>query len=143
MQVLGQQHSILNIINPGNWRRGVVKNRTILEDRQNVLEQNIIEGSHRIIVNVTSWPLLFGARCVASQYFAPSSVATQNGPSRTRASSLKAWRCGVSVVVVILSSGQWWSTKIKLSKEVFMVNSLTYKKKLYLGDYTSTHHPPS
>ncbi len=47
MQVLGQQHSILNIINPGNWRWGVITNRTIVEDRQNVLEQNIIEGSHR------------------------------------------------------------------------------------------------
>ena len=49
----------------------------------------------------------------------------------------------VSVVVVILSSRPWWPTKIKLSKEVFMVNSLTYKKKFHLGDYTSTHDPPS
>jgi len=132
MQALGQQHSILNIINPGNWRWGVITNRTIVEDRKNVLEQNIIEGSHEMM-NVTSWPLLLGARCVASQYFASSSVATQNGPSRTRAFSLKSWRRGVSVVVVTLSSRPWGSTKIKLSKKVFMVNSLTYRKKLTSG----------
>ena len=29
------------------------------------------------------------------------------------------------VVIVILSSRPWWSTKIKFSKEIFMVNSLT------------------
>ena len=121
-------------------------NRTIVEDRHNVLEQNIIEGSHRMIMNVTSWPLLFDTRCTASQYFPLSPVTTQNGPSRSRASSLKPWRRGVSVVVVMLSystSRPWWSTKIKLSREVFIVNSLKYKKKLYLADNTSTHLPPS
>ena len=37
------------------------------------------------------------------------------------------------MVVVILSSRPWGSTKIKLSKEVFMVNSLTYRKKFTSG----------
>ena len=128
MQGLGQQQTVLNIVNPGNWRRGVITSRTIVENRLNVLEQNIIEESHKMITNVTSSPLLLGARCVASQNWAGSPVATQNA-SRCRASSLKSWRRGVRVVVVIFSSRPWWSTKIQLSKDVFMVNNLTYKKK--------------
>ena len=118
-------------------RDAVITNRTILENRQNVLEQNIIEESHKMIMNATSWPLLLGVRCAASQYFASIPVITQNGPSRSLTSSLKSWQCWVSMVVVIWSFRPWWSTKIKFSKVEIRGKKRSYKK-LYLEVY-STH----
>jgi len=103
-----------------------------LDNFLNVLGQRINHDSHRMVVNVTSSPLVRGIKWVASQTSQSIAVMTQRSPSRCMTSVLKSWRwwrragCPVEV---ICSFKQLGSTKMN-SSEYGIIKTSRMRKSL-------------
>ena len=117
VQSLSQQYPVLDSVDARNFkfRIEIIATETISDDYSDVLEGDVIKGSHETIVNGTSSPLLLGIMCAASQYAAGSPVTTQNGPSRSMTSRRKLLRRCVCAEDVIRSFRALWSTKLNSS----------------------------